>query len=116
LGEAKGQAIVHAGVLCHRRGHTKHHLDSEKALVLAALPVYLFWLTLLLFRSEIQSEEVELVHGSILEVDWSDGDVVLANSTCFEEDLMKALAHKAAELKPGTFSHRSEGDWGGRGP
>lgn len=74
------------------------------------------WLTSLFralsSRSKIQSEEVELVHGSILEVDWSDGDVVLANSTCFEEDLMKALAHKAAELKPGTFSHRSVGGLG----
>lgn len=61
----------------------------------------------------MQSEEVELVHGSILEVDWSDGDVVLANSTCFEDDLMKALAHKAAELKPGTLGR--SGGWGGRG-
>lgn len=48
-----------------------------------------------------QSQEVCLVHGSFLEVDWSDASLVLANSTCFEDDLMAAIAHKAQSLQPG---------------
>ena len=35
-------------------------------------------------------------------MDWSDGDVVFANSTCFEEDLMKQLSVKAEKLKEGS--------------
>ncbi|CAM9922769.1 unnamed protein product, partial [Ectocarpus sp. 13 AM-2016] len=34
---------------------------------------------------------------------WSDGDCVFANSTCFPEDLMDALARQAEELKPGSI-------------
>ncbi|CAM9131602.1 unnamed protein product [Ectocarpus fasciculatus] len=41
--------------------------------------------------------------GSFLEYDWSDGDCVFANSTCFPEDLMDALARQAEELKPGSI-------------
>ena len=33
----------------------------------------------------------------------SDGDVVFANSTCFDATLMERLAHKARLLRPGTF-------------
>merc|ERR1711988_174832 len=43
------------------------------------------------------------IHGSILDIDWSDGDVVFANSTCFDDDLMKALAIKASGLKAGAY-------------
>ena len=35
-----------------------------------------------------QSDDVSLVHGSFLDWDWSDGDVVFANSTCFDDELM----------------------------
>eukprot|EP00903_Cladosiphon_okamuranus_P012092 g11351.t1 len=41
--------------------------------------------------------------GSFLEYDWSDGDCVFANSTCFPEELMDALARQAEELKPGAI-------------
>ena len=39
----------------------------------------------------------------MLDVDWSDGDVVFANSTCFEDDLMGSMARQAEKLKPGTY-------------
>lgn len=29
--------------------------------------------------------------GSFLEFDWSDGDVVFANSTCFDDELMQNM-------------------------
>lgn len=41
--------------------------------------------------------------GSFLEYDWSDGDCVFANSTCFPEELMDALARQVG----GCFRHVS---------
>jgi SAM-dependent methyltransferase len=41
--------------------------------------------------------------GSFLEYDWSDGDVVFANSTCFEDDLMFELGLQAERLKAGAI-------------
>lgn len=46
---------------------------------------------------------VSLIKASILEYDWSDGDVVFANSTCFNDDLMSKIAVKAEHLKPGSL-------------
>ena len=44
------------------------------------------------------------VHLDSLErFDWADGDVVFANSTCFDDDLMQALSDRAERLKPGAF-------------
>ncbi|CAN0502711.1 unnamed protein product, partial [Ectocarpus sp. 12 AP-2014] len=33
--------------------------------------------------------------------DWSDGDLVFANSTCFAEDTLLAIARRAELLRPG---------------
>ena len=38
----------------------------------------------------------------MLDVDWSDGDVVFANSACFEDDLMGAWRGRL-RVKPGTY-------------
>lgn len=53
---------------------------------------------------------VELFCGSILElsaekggVDWTDGDVVFANSTCFEPEMMVELSRLGSRLKSGAF-------------
>lgn len=35
--------------------------------------------------------------GSFLEYDWSDGDCVFANSTCFPEELMDALGRQVGD-------------------
>jgi len=40
---------------------------------------------------------------NLLDFDWSDGDVVFANSTCFDDSLMEAIGKKASSLKPGSF-------------
>ena len=37
------------------------------------------------------SGDVSLVQGSVTDADWSDGDVVFANSTCFDDELMGLL-------------------------
>ena len=41
--------------------------------------------------------------GSFLEYDWSDGDVVFANSTCFDDDLMNDMSKRAENLRPGAI-------------
>ena len=47
------------------------------------------------------SHEVRFYHSSLSELDWSDGDVVFANSTCFDDALMQILSDKAELLRPG---------------
>ena len=46
------------------------------------------------------SKEVVVVSGSLTELDWSDGSLVFANSTCFDDDLMLAMSRKAESLAP----------------
>jgi len=45
--------------------------------------------------------EVELRRGDILEVDWSEADVVFSNSLCFGTQLWSALQLRLRSLKPG---------------
>eukprot|EP00904_Undaria_pinnatifida_P012720 jgi/Undpi1/8579/HiC_scaffold_25.g11044.m1 len=47
--------------------------------------------------------EIEFVKGDFTVLDWSDGDVVFANSTCFDDDLMKKTAKAVASLKEGAI-------------
>ena len=49
------------------------------------------------------NNDVDLCHGSLLDVDWSDGDLVFANSTCFSEQLVSQISERAERLKPGAF-------------
>ncbi len=44
-----------------------------------------------------------LHQGSFLDFDWSDGDVVFANSTCFDDELMLGLSKSAEKLKAGAI-------------
>ena len=46
-----------------------------------------------------QNQHANVYAGNILEVNWLDGDVVFANSTCFDDDLMRSLS-KMAEGNP----------------
>mmetsp|Transcript_20054 Transcript_20054/g.28816 ORF Transcript_20054/g.28816 Transcript_20054/m.28816 type:complete len:415 (+) Transcript_20054:111-1355(+) len=41
--------------------------------------------------------------GSFLDYDWSDGDVVFANSTCYDDQLMADMGEMAKSLKPGAI-------------
>lgn len=50
-----------------------------------------------------QSQSVSTVQGSLLGYDWSDGDIVFANSTCFDDSLMSAIAKQAELLLPGSM-------------
>lgn len=42
--------------------------------------------------STSQDQIAAVFEGSFLDFDWSDGDVVFANSTCFDEALMNDMA------------------------
>ena len=50
-----------------------------------------------------QSQQASVYEGSFLEYDWSDGDLVFANSTCFTESMMKNISLQAEALKPGAI-------------
>lgn len=53
-------------------------------------------------ESGIPSFEVH--HGDMLkDLDWSGADLVLANSTCFDQSLLNEIAKKCSELKKGTW-------------
>lgn len=49
------------------------------------------------------SRQVRLHHASILDYDWSDGDIVFANSTCFSDKLFDEVSQIACKLKAGTI-------------
>jgi hypothetical protein len=54
----------------------------------------------------ISRAEIEFVHGDAMDFvvkDWSDADLVFANSTCFNDELMDRLAEKAVHLRKGAF-------------
>ena len=46
---------------------------------------------------------VNMVNADFLEYDWGNADVVFANSTCYDERLMKQLAEQCEKLKAGVF-------------
>jgi SAM-dependent methyltransferase len=49
------------------------------------------------------AEGIELHKGSFLDFDWSSGDLVFANSTCFSKDLMQNISAQAEKLAPGAI-------------
>lgn len=46
---------------------------------------------------------MQFIRASFLESDWSDGDVVFANSTCFSDSLMHAISVQSKQLKEGAY-------------
>lgn len=51
----------------------------------------------------VPSKDVKVFEGSILEDDWSDGDFIFANSTCFSLDLMDSISKVGEKLRPGSI-------------
>lgn len=48
------------------------------------------------------AKTVMFKHGDILKEDWSDGDIIFANSTCFDDNLMNGISKLAEKLKKGS--------------
>jgi hypothetical protein len=57
------------------------------------------------FENDSNASMIHFIHGSITDraIDWSDGDVIFANSTCFSDSLMDELNTAGARLKRGTL-------------
>lgn len=68
-------------------------------------------------RSLNMPRSISFVHGDVLDPahSWADGDVVFANSTCFDAGLMDGIAARAEQLRPGavliTFSMAIRSLW-----
>ena len=98
LGSGTGRAVIAARLLCdfsvchgieilgglHEEAITviNEYLASHCSLQYFGIPM-----------------DIDVLCESITEYDWSDGDIVFANSTCFSDDLMVALSDKAEALK-----------------
>ena len=50
-----------------------------------------------------QNQHASVYEGSFLEYDWTDGDVIFANSTCFDDNLMMSMSKMAEGCKPGAI-------------
>ena len=55
------------------------------------------------FLSLSEKQHVSVFEGSFCDFDWSDGDLVFANSTCFSDELMNQVSQLAGRLKPGAI-------------
>lgn len=51
---------------------------------------------------EKQNEKIEIIHGDLLEEDFSDGDVLFTHCTCFYNELWIKLLRKFEFLRSGT--------------
>jgi SAM-dependent methyltransferase len=63
-----------------------------------------------LFNSDVRklfpskaAVQIDFICGNLLTTDFSDGDLVFVQSTCFNEELMEKLEQKCNELKPGSL-------------
>jgi SAM-dependent methyltransferase len=55
------------------------------------------------FRHKLALQSVEFYCEDVLNYDWSDGTVIFACSTCFEDDLINAIGEKAKDLQQGAY-------------
>lgn len=57
----------------------------------------------MLADEEKKNIDFNIIHGDITVINWADADVVFANSTCFDDELMEKLAKLAEKTRPGTI-------------
>jgi len=51
---------------------------------------------------EIGDKQIKFIHGSIIDIDFTNVDFVFMNSTCFQEDLMLLMEDPLNTMKPGS--------------
>lgn len=113
LGSGSGRAII-AATLTQNFQNAKgiEILSSLYDISKAVESIYLESYRHLLHQS---TGSMEFILGSILDYDWSDGDIVFVNSTCFTDDLMNQVSQKANLLSPGaiviTFTNSLTSTW-----
>ena len=104
LGSGTGRALVEARLLCDfdqcvgiELLHSLH-MKAEKVVRDFDSPKYRNILSV-----SLPLRDVQVFEGSILEEDWSDGDLIFANSTCFSPDLMARMGVAGEKLRPGAY-------------
>eukprot|EP00743_Colponemidia_sp_Colp-15_P012154 GILK01013736.1.p1 GENE.GILK01013736.1~~GILK01013736.1.p1 ORF type:complete len:241 (+),score=18.40 GILK01013736.1:46-768(+) len=97
LGSGSGKAVVAACVLFpFRVACGIEYLESLHTLALQMQTHYM--------AAQVpHRSELLFLKGDFLQVDWSGADLVFANSTCFEPELMSRLAQRSERMSPGSF-------------
>lgn len=108
LGSGTGRAVVAAYLNCGFRRHVG--IELLENLYVASMNVLQEFqqsnvkkLLLGCNSSVDQCKSIEYHCKDICQYDWSDGDVVFANSTCFNSELMMSISAMAKLLKPGAI-------------
>lgn len=107
LGSGLGKPCV-AAALVHPFQHCVG-IELLEGLFSASLGVKALWDSGAYLGEEEAREtmtQIEYVRGDAFDLklfDWSQADVVFANSTCFDDNLMKRMAASCASLKKGAF-------------
>lgn len=53
-------------------------------------------------QQKVGSKEIEFILGDMLEIDFTNADIIFMNSTCFQDDLFAPLEKKLLHVKNGT--------------
>ena len=127
IGHGTGRAVLAAALLNGHRFRECRGIEILKPLVDASIEAKERYMARTAQRQEFYGHPndsnarafVEMMHGDILapsrkggdvangsglsDGEWTDGDIVFANSTCFSQDLMDKISEKAAELRSGAI-------------
>mmetsp|Transcript_19293 Transcript_19293/g.38544 ORF Transcript_19293/g.38544 Transcript_19293/m.38544 type:complete len:271 (-) Transcript_19293:16-828(-) len=105
IGSGTGKPVI-AAIVLHNFARAIG-IEYLEGLHVTSLEVLQRWDSEVRYQLDYENPtEVEFIHGDATDFevkDWSDGDVLFANSTCFDAPLMEAIAARAASLKKGTF-------------
>jgi predicted esterase/SAM-dependent methyltransferase len=104
LGSGTGRALVEARLLCDFDQcigvELLSSLHNKAVDVVRAFDEPRFRNAL---SVSLPQKDVKVYEGSILEEDWSDGDFIFANSTCFSLDLIDSISKLGEKLRPGSI-------------
>lgn len=105
LGSGTGRALVGAA-LCHNFQKVVG-IEYLESLHNAAVKVCDSYRALQqrgeLPKNAASSDALAAVCGDILAYDWSDGDIIFANSTCFTMPMFRKIAEKCKDLAVGSY-------------
>lgn len=106
LGSGTGRPVIAASLLhpfnCCIGIELLHGLHS---LSLQALEQWKIFKESSRYNNNIRTKEVFFIQGSMLDLsilDWTDGDIVFANSTCYSDDMMQELYNLSKNMKLGS--------------
>lgn len=95
LGCGAGKCMVAAALVCPE-------LKSCKGVELLPGLYEACQKTIESIETDIPISPLEVIHGNMLEVDWSDADIIFTSSICFPQELIDGMLEKSHSLKKGT--------------